>query len=243
MNKIIFSLFLISGVLWQAEACRAFADSQMYMAPGGLPIEAKVEGPVQAKVDLQIICLFKHKPQGDTYIEALDDLDQKLDGLLRSLRNRGLFAGDALETILITPPKNRIGAKKLLIIGLGDENTLSRDTMTRVGTVAFREAQQLHATRVAYAPTIRDQGNTALKTGDVAGAVIESVILAYNTDQQMQKEGVSAPYTIALWEMEAGPKYFADVKTVLQQSIAQSQKDLANRSEEPLLKSELPWKK
>ena len=77
--------------------------------------------PYAQPADLQIVCVFRHKASGDTYIEAMKDLDDKLAGLLSSLRNRGEFIGALGETILLDAPKGAIAAKQLLVIGLGDE--------------------------------------------------------------------------------------------------------------------------
>jgi hypothetical protein len=48
-----------------------------------------------------------------------------LHRVISSLRNRGEFGGDALETLLIVPPAGTIKPKLLLLIGIGDESSLS----------------------------------------------------------------------------------------------------------------------
>jgi len=53
------------------------------------------------------------------------ELDKKLGGVIASLRERGEFVGDELETLLIIPPKDSIKAKALLLVGLGAEENLS----------------------------------------------------------------------------------------------------------------------
>ena len=84
-------------------------------------------GPVTQTTDLQIICVLKHDPAGDKYIEAMDDLNQKLHRILSNLRDRGEFAGELGETLLFTPPPNSITPKQLLLIGIGSESALSLD--------------------------------------------------------------------------------------------------------------------
>jgi hypothetical protein len=65
---------------------------------------------------------FRHKASGDTYIEAMKDLDDKIGWVcLSSLRNRAEFTGELGETILLEPPKGAIPAKQLVVISLGDE--------------------------------------------------------------------------------------------------------------------------
>ena len=52
------------------------------------PYDDKMIGPVTQATDLQVICILKHDPAGDKYIEAMQDLNGKLKGLLSSLRDR-----------------------------------------------------------------------------------------------------------------------------------------------------------
>lgn len=208
---------------------------QRYLTANHLPIRVKAIGPVQADTDLQIICLFKHNPSGDTMIGALDDLDQKLGRSISALRNRGEFAGDELETILIKPPVGSIHPKQLLIIGLGDESTLSVTKMGRIGTVAFRAAQQVGATHIAFAPTIRDQGDSVIPTGEVAASVIRNFILAYNTQQRMQREGLSKPYQIQDFIFEAGPQFYNEVNAKVAKVIPTAALELTERSTKPYL--------
>lgn len=138
------------------------------------------------------------------------ELDKHLGGVIASLRERGEFVGYDLETMLIIPPEGAIKAKALLLIGLGDEATLSLDKMERVGSVAVREAAKLGAKKVAFAPLIRDQGNTALAAGDVARSVLRGVLLAYDTERRLQKEGLGKAFTLQEWVEEAGPAYYEE---------------------------------
>src|SRR5437762_3968244 len=62
--------------------------------PLGITLSIKTDGPYMEAADLQIICLFKHKPTGDTYQGAAKDTDVHLGGILSSLRNRGEFVGE-----------------------------------------------------------------------------------------------------------------------------------------------------
>ena len=159
--------------------------------PGGVKLTVRMQGPYDADVPLQVVCYFKHKEAGDTTLGAAVELDKKLGGVIASLRNRGEFAGDELETLLLTPPEGTIKPKALLLIGLGDEESLSLDRMERVGRVALREAARLGVERVAFAPLIRDQGNSKFGTGDVAHAVVRGMLLALDTESRLQKEGLA----------------------------------------------------
>jgi hypothetical protein len=183
------------------------------------------------------VCFFKHKATGDTLLSAAAELDKDLGGLISSLRNRGEFVGNELETFTILPPQNSIKPKLLLLIGLGDEKIFSLDTMQRVGTVALREAIKLKATRVAFAPIARDQGDSKLDVGDVARAVMQNAILAYDTQKRLQQQRLAQPFTIQEWIYEAGPTYYKGVIQKVQQAIALTNTQVAARSSTPYINS------
>ena len=155
---LFFRLALTGPLVWAGQTLHAGVLEKTFDTPDGLKVSVKTIAPYAQPADLQIVCLFKHKAEGDTYIEAMKDLDDKLGGLLSSLRNRGGFIGELGETILLEPPAGTIAAKHLLLIGLGDEKNLSLDTLKVVGRVAASEAIRLQARNVSFAPTIRDQG-------------------------------------------------------------------------------------
>jgi hypothetical protein len=202
-------------------------------APNGLKVSVKTIAPYAQPADLQIVCVFKHKADGDTYIEAMKDLDDKLGGLLSSLRNRGEFTGELGETILLDPPAGAIAAKQLLVIGLGEEKDLSLDTLKLVGRVAASEAIRLQARNVSFAPTIRDQGNTTIGVGDGDGAVVENMLLTYDTNQRLQKEHLAAPLLTDLWTIDAGTKYYEDATQKVGESLEKASRAIEKRGAEP----------
>src|SRR5262245_1993005 len=141
-------------------------------ASHGVTVKVRMEGPYTADVPLQVVCYFKYTPEGDKRMSGAPvELDKKLGGVIASLRTRGEFVGDEGETLLLIPPRDSIKARALLLVGLGEEDALSQDVMERVGRVSLREAARLGVSQVAFAPLIRDQGNSTLDVGDVAGAV------------------------------------------------------------------------
>src|SRR6202140_4351291 len=166
-------------------------------APNNVKIRVRMEGPYTAEVPLQIVCYFKYTPEGVKRMSGAPvELDKKLGGVIASLRERGEFVGDQLETLLIIPPKDSIKAKALLLVGLGDEDALSLKVMEGVGTVSLREAARLGVSRVAFAPLIRDQGNTKLGTGNVETAVVRGMLLAYDTEKRLQKEALTREFSL-----------------------------------------------
>jgi hypothetical protein len=213
--KTIFAL-LCSLALWvlaagvgYAEGSGAPKETSVGSKPLGIDFSVKMVGPYMEAADLQIICLFKHKPGGgDIYQGAAKDSDEKLGGLLSSLRNRGEFVGELGETIVFTPPQNSIPAKRFMVIGLGDEKDLSVETLHLVGRIAAREAVRQKAEHVGWAPVIRDEGSTKIDVGEGDRAFVEGALSAYDTELRLQKQGLADPFTISKWVIDAGPTFF-----------------------------------
>jgi hypothetical protein len=135
--------------------------------------------------------------------------------------------------LLLIPPEGTIKPKQLLIVGLGDEESLSLGTLERVGRVALREAARLGAQRVAFAPLLRDQGNSKFGVGDIERAVTRGMLLAYDTEKRLQKEGLAKSFTLEEWVAEAGPKFFDDTAPGAQQGIEDAQTTIAKRPSDP----------
>src|SRR3954470_10390414 len=96
--------------------------------PDRLAIKVRMEGPYTADTPLQVVCYFKYTPEGAKRMSGAPvELDKRLGGTIASLRERGEFAGDDLETLVLTPPEGSIKAKALLLVGLGDEAALSAE--------------------------------------------------------------------------------------------------------------------
>jgi hypothetical protein len=165
--------------------------------PNGVTIKVRMEGPYRTDVPLQVVCYFKYTPAGAKKMTGAPvELDKHLGGVIASLLECGEFVGDELETLCLTPPHGSIKAKALLLVGLGPEEGLSLNVLERVGTVSLREAARLDARRVAFAPLIRDQGNSKLPTGDGEIAVVKAMLLAYDTEKRLQQEGLTRPFTL-----------------------------------------------
>ena len=120
VRKTILSfalLLLNSAVIFGAD--NSERTEETFDAPHGLKVSVKMIGPYAEPADLQIICLFKHKPSGDTYHGAAKDTDDHLHGLLSALRDRGEFVGELGETVLFTPPAYFGDAVKEVGEGIG----------------------------------------------------------------------------------------------------------------------------
>jgi hypothetical protein len=190
-------------------------------------------GPYTQPADLQIICLFKHKSSGDTYQGAAKETDAHLGGILSALRNRGEFVGELGETFLFTPPSGTIPAKRFMVIGLGDEKDLSLNSLKVVGRIAAREAVRLKASHVAWAPVIRDEGNTTIDVGQGDRAFVGELLSAYDTEKRLQAQGLADKFSIEDVVIEAGPAFFDGAVKEVGEGIDSTLVELGRRSGTP----------
>ena len=201
--------------------------------PLGIKLSIKKVGPFMEAADLQIICLFKHKHAGDTYQGAAKETDEKLGGILSALRNRGEFVGELGETILFTPAKDSIPAKRFMVIGLGEEKDLSLDSLRVVGRIAAREAVRLKAKHVGWAPVIRDEGNSTIDVGQGDRAFVEQMLSAYDTEKRLQAQGLAPQFSIEYFVIEAGPTFFDGAVKQVGEGIDSAIAELAKRNTAP----------
>ena len=120
-----------------------------------------------------------------------------------------------------------------MVIGLGEEKDLSLDSLRVVGRIAAREAVRLNAKHVAWAPVIRDEGNTALDVGEGDRAFIEQMLSAYDTEKRLQAQGLAPDFSIEDLVIEAGPTFFEDAAKQVGEGIESMTAVLAQRNAAP----------
>ena len=226
--SVVIGIMLTSPGLADESAA---VKEQAVNGPNSVNIKVRMEGPYTADTSLQVVCYFKYTKEGAKRMTGAPvELDKRLGGVINSLRTRGEFQGAPLETILIKPKDAAIKAKSLLLIGLGDESQLSLDVLERVGQTALRQAKSIGATKIAFAPLIRDQGYTAIGVGAVETAVVKGMLLAYDTELRLQREGLSNEYKLTDWSVEAGPAYFDETVAGVREAVSQAAAETAKRS-------------
>src|ERR1700728_4836123 len=111
MNRL--RLASLATALFALAAANAIAatPTKTFQAPHDQTISVEEIGPVTQTTDLQILCILKHDSAGDKYIEAMNDFNTKLHGLLSGIRDRGEFDGDFGQTLLFVPPADSIAPK------------------------------------------------------------------------------------------------------------------------------------
>ena len=183
----------------------------------GLTVVVKVQGPATQQTPLQVACLFEYV-EGDIFksppalpaaVNGMVHLDQALHGLVTDLRKSGKFAGHALETLLVAPPKGTIPAGRLLLIGLGDRKTFTPALMRQVGAVGMREALRLGVTSYSQASDLKDAGIDS-PTAEVADALLTGAIDALRTQRFLVEKEASPAPSVRTLTLLTGPAFFAD---------------------------------
>jgi hypothetical protein len=132
-------------------------------------------------------------------------MNEKLKGLLERIRKPELFRGEPGETLLLAPPQDSLGAKRLPISGLGDSQAFSPLRMQLVGEILYIEASRLGVTHPYFAPTILDGGVTTFATGTVAEQAISGFLRAAATEKVLMDANDSASQPVTALTFLAGP--------------------------------------
>ncbi|MDX3914744.1 MAG: M17 family peptidase N-terminal domain-containing protein [Pseudosphingobacterium sp.] len=192
----------------------------------GISLIGLVQGPSAAVADLQIACVFEYT-EGDIFnsppalpaaLNGLVHLDEALKGQLTEIRKTGKFDGHFLETFLITPDEKVLGAKKLLLIGLGNRNNFNEDIMISVGAIAAREALKLGVTNIAFASDLKDAGIDS-KTAVVSGNVVKGIINEYRTQNGLKTQKLAQFKPLKKVYLLAGPSFFETAGNGIQEAI------------------------
>jgi len=200
-----------------------YAQSQpasIEIANAPIPMRILIQSPADTVTDLQAICLFRSSPE-NTLHGSLAELNDRLKGLLDRVRAPNLFRGDLGETLLLAPPKNTIGARKLLIIGLGDSQTFSPERMQLVGEIVYWEAGRLGVAHPFFAPTILDGGVTGFPSGQVSEQAIVGFLRAARIGKILKDANASPGGSVTALTFLAGQQHARDTQAGIEKAIAQ----------------------
>jgi len=228
IGLLIATLFYVSTMFAQqiAPVNAAEGSSKVWGYSDGMALIGLVEGPATADVELQIACVFNYTeddifnspPALPASLNGMVHLDKALKGKITEIRKTGKFKGDALTTLLITPPKGAVKAKKLLLIGLGDRNNFKPELMVSVGEVSALEAFRLKVKDFAVASDLKDAGidsPTALVAENIAKGIIKSM----KTEKYLKANGLSNNRIPTKIYLLAGPNFFITAGEGIQKAI------------------------
>ena len=207
----------------------AAVPEKIFQGANHLRIKIREVVPGGQPSSIQVICYLKHRSTGDTTLAALVDFDRELGGIIRLLRDSDQFEGYPLEMLYFISPKDSIKARGVLLIGIGDEQDLSMETMRNVGTVALRNAMLMNASSVSFAAALQDQNVKKLDVGDVAGAVVTGAILAYDTEKRLQQRGLLPQHSVGEWVYEASPAFFERTVEGVDEAVKRANAEVTTR--------------
>ena len=101
------------------------------------------------------------------------------------------------------------------------------------GKLRVRESVRLKAKHVAWAPVIRDEGNSTLDVGAGDRAFVEQMLAAYDTEKRLQSQGLADKFSIEQFVVEAGPTYFDGAVKEVGGGIQSVQGELDQRDTAP----------
>jgi hypothetical protein len=189
------------------------------IAKAPVRMQILVQSPADTRTDLQVICLFQSSPV-NTLHGSLAEMNEKLKGLLDRIRQPELFRGELGETLLLAPPKDSLGARKLLIIGLGDSQTFFPQRMQLIGQILYREAGNLGVEHPFFAPTILDGGVSKFTTGEISEQVIRGFLRAAATDKLLKDANALTGQPVTALTYLAGAANVNNTREGIEKAIA-----------------------
>src|SRR5882762_5422463 len=112
-NMSLLAVIVLAGfgALARSDEAKDEVKEKAFDAPHKVNVKVRMEGPYTADVPLQVVCYFKYTPEGARRMKGAPvELDKELGGVIASLRERGEFTGERMETLCIIPPKTSIKA-------------------------------------------------------------------------------------------------------------------------------------
>lgn len=222
----LVSLLVAAEIVNNTKKLPAIGTKEIVGNIDGVDIEILVQSPAAQETPLQIICAFEYT-EGDIFnsppalprdLNGMLHVDEAFKGMITKLRKSGKFKGQTLETLLIIPAHNTIPARKLLMIGLGNRDDFTPETMRMIGLTGMREALRLGVSSYSHASDLKDAGVDS-PTVDVASSVIQGAIEAYRTQMFLKQQNVSETPTVNKVTLLCGPAYFEDSKLGAKRTI------------------------
>jgi len=171
----------------------------------GVALDVGVWDAVGADVDLSCACMFTHEI-GPGPTGGLEHLDGALSGALLKLRRDGIFRGDSMETLMLTPG-SLIQGQALLIVGLGDPEAWNASMMYRVKRYMIAEANSRGVTSAGIAPSLLESGMPAGLAGSGSEAMFDGVVTGIDAAYHLAEMGLASPPSLAAWTFGAGAEH------------------------------------
>ncbi|MBN2137487.1 MAG: leucyl aminopeptidase [Sedimentisphaerales bacterium] len=181
------------------------------------------------KADILVIGCFADEKTTDKLTVGLD---RRLGGAIKRLKSLGDFKGKE-DSSAVVYGGEKTGAKRILLLGLGDRKELNADTVRKASAVAAKRAVALKAKTVAFALHIAIANR--LEPAQLGRAVAEGIYFgAYKYDEYVTKTDNGRLKSIKVDVVDSDPSRLAELSKSLAvgAAIGESQsyaRTLANR--------------
>lgn len=170
----------------------------------GISFNTLVKSPSETITSLQVVCFFDFQKnqyyEGGTYA-----VNEHFGGEIHQIRQSGIFRGEKLETLLITPVRRQIPATQLLLIGLGDPEALNLELITSLGYAATLAAIQLGVKDFCFAPSLKDAGIVmSFQKTDISEQLAKGALKAIHTAKILVQTNLLPPIVLKEINLLAG---------------------------------------
>ena len=135
------------------------------MAPS---VELVNTAPERVRVDLLAVPVYAGRRLGP----GADAVDWALEGGLAEFMEEADFEGKRGETLAV-PTRGRLGAKAVVLVGVGEQDQLDSDALRRAAATLAKRASKV----AKVATTLLDVAPESLDRADAAQAIAEGVLL------------------------------------------------------------------
>jgi leucyl aminopeptidase len=149
-----------------------------------MQITLKTQSPSKLAVDLLAVPLFRLDPDKRALPRSIASLDKSLGGCIEAVVSQGDFRGNANEALLVYP-QSGCAQKRVLLLGLGKEETLDNERLRGIAGRSVQGAVLRGAPKVALlVPSTR-----RIPVSDVAQSLAEGATLGgYRFDTYRKKK-------------------------------------------------------
>jgi leucyl aminopeptidase len=155
-------------------------------------VTADSRNPVETETDLLVLPLLKVDDKKGALRGRAAALDRALGGRISSVIESGDFRGKRDQKLLLYPD-DALPAKRLLLVGLGEETKLDAEALRRAAGHAVKEAAARRATKLTLAVT----GLRRVRPPVAAQALSEGAILGGYRFDAYKEKGEDAPGEVA----------------------------------------------
>ncbi|MGH8977948.1 MAG: leucyl aminopeptidase [Acidimicrobiia bacterium] len=133
-----------------------------------LTIETSSSPADTADADLLVVPVFTDRKLGP----GADAVDRAIGGSLAEFMEEADFSGKPGETLAV-PTQGRLGAKAVVLVGVGDAGKLDADALRTAGAMLARRSAKV----ARVATTLLEAAPDSIDAGDAAQALTEGVLL------------------------------------------------------------------